>query len=105
MNAPVVIRVGGNTAPTQPDLIKVARIILDNCEIPFGTRKITRLVHDFKRRAPHADGHLFFQYLASAVSLTAEQRRAALTNPDIARAISYHDPTGETAVNNVMRQR
>jgi hypothetical protein len=36
------------------------------------------------------------------VQLTAQQRRQALANPDIARVIAYTDPTGETAVNNVM---
>jgi hypothetical protein len=36
--------------------------------------------------------------------MSEAQKRAAMSNPDIARAISYCDPTGETAVNNVLRR-
>lgn len=97
-------RSGGSTAPTKNDLIGAARLILDNCGIAFGNRHIFRLVDQFKDRAPYADGRVFFQFLANAVQLSAEQQRTALLNPDIARAIAYADPTGETAVNNIIRE-
>lgn len=97
------IRRGGSTAPLKNHLAHAAALILQNCGIQFGTRKIFRLVDSFVERAPNAGGHVFFQYIANAVQLSAGQRQAALINSDIARAISYADPTGETAVNNVMQ--
>jgi hypothetical protein len=49
-------------------------------------------------------GFAFFDFLANAVRLTAEQRRRALADPDVSRVISYADPTGETAVRNIARE-
>jgi len=97
-------RSGGFTAPNKNQLIAAARLVLDNCGIAFGNRKVFRLVDHFVDRAPNGNGYAFFLYLTNAVQLSAEQQRAALLNPDIARAIAYADPTGEAAVNNVMRE-
>ncbi|WP_153395791.1 hypothetical protein [Ornithinicoccus halotolerans] len=47
----------------------------------------------------------FFDFLANAVQLHADQRRRALADPDVQRVITYADPTGETAVRNVLHQR
>lgn len=96
-------RMGGTTSPSVSELSSAARLILDNCGIQFSQNRIVRLVLQFKQRAPYAAGIVFFQYLTNAVHMSAEQQRAALQNPDIARVIAYADPTGETAVNNVMR--
>lgn len=98
------IRSGGTTSPSKTELMKAARLILDNCGIAFSQNKITRLVLTFLSRAPHASGHAFFLYLVSAVQLSVEQQRTALANPDIARVIAYADPTGEAAVNNVLKE-
>ncbi len=95
---------GGTATPTKNELIAAARLILDNCGMPVSNSRIFRLVIDFQARWPCASGRFFFQHLASLVHLSAEQQRSALRNPDIARAIAYADPTGETAVNNVMRK-
>lgn len=95
---------GGSTAPRKSEFISAARLILDNCGIAFGTRKVIRLVDKFIERAPNATGHAFFLYLTNAVQLSADQQRTALANPDVARVIAYSDPTGEAAVNNVMRR-
>ncbi len=94
---------GGSATPTKNELITAARVILDNCGITFSNSRIYRLVIDFKAKYPMASGLLFFQWLASKVQMSQEQQRNALRNPDITRAISYADPTGETAVKNVMR--
>jgi hypothetical protein len=96
---------GGTTSPLQNELVKAARLILDNCGIAFSQNKIVRLVLRFIDWAPNSSGDIFFSYLASEVQLSEAQKRNALANPDIARAISYADPTGESAVNNVMRGR
>jgi hypothetical protein len=45
----------------------------------------------------------FEAFLVNSMQLTAQQRRQALANADIARVVAYADPTGETAVNNVLR--
>lgn len=46
----------------------------------------------------------FGAYLLHRVELTAEQRRRAMANPDTQYLLCYSDPTGETAVRNVMRR-
>jgi hypothetical protein len=65
--------------------------------------KVQRLVSTFERRV-QSNGFSFFEFIANSVAMSAGQRRAALLNPDIAKAISYTDLTGESAVNNVMRR-
>lgn len=97
-------RFGGSTAPSKNELISAARLILDNCGIGLGNRKVFRLVDRFVERAPNASGHAFFLYLTNAVRMSEAQKVAAMSSPDIARCIAYADPTGETAVNNVMRE-
>lgn len=66
--------------------------------------KVVRIVRRFE---DSHDGHglSFFYYLAAMVRLDAEQQRQMLLNPDVARVIAYADPTGETAVNRVMREQ
>jgi hypothetical protein len=54
--------------------------------------KIKRLALRFKERDPNADGDMFFRYLLKQ-------------NPDLARVTVYNDPTGEKAVNRVMRMK
>ena len=85
-------------------MINAACIILDNCGIPFSANKISRMARRFKDRAPGADEHMFLMWLANEVRTSASQKRAAAHSPDIARVIDYADPTGETAVHNVMRE-
>jgi hypothetical protein len=91
---------GGTTSVEK--LKRAAHLVLDNCGIRMSPSKVSRIVRQYKGRV-EANGFGFFDYLANAVQLSDQQKRAALLNPDIARAISYADPTGETAVNNVMR--
>jgi len=93
---------GVTTSPDLEGLKQTARTILWNVGIDYGPNKINRLAVTFARRVER-NGFAFFDFLANAVQLDAETRRRALANPDIQRVISYSDPTGETAVNNVMR--
>jgi hypothetical protein len=80
-----------------------AGTILRNCGFEYGPNRINRLVTTFVGRAER-NGFAFFDFLANAVRLTAEQRRRALADPDVSRVISYADPTGETAVRNIARE-
>lgn len=83
-------------------LIADAHIVLSNIGAPMSPAKVRRLVIAFERRVER-NGFSFFEFLANSVALSADERRAALSNPDIARVIAYRDPTGEEAVANVMR--
>lgn len=65
--------------------------------------KVSRLVREFKHRV-EKNGFPFEAFLVNTVQLTEQQRRQIAANPDVARVISYADPTGETAVNNAMRR-
>jgi len=104
--APAAARPAGswNSGPGQgrDALINAAHLILANVGYPMSATKVQRLVSTFERRQCH--GFTFFEFIANSVALSADQRRAALLNPDIAQVIAYADPTGESAVNNVMRR-
>jgi hypothetical protein len=104
-SAPHAERSGGATSPTQTELVNAARTVATCLGLSLSENRIVRLVLRFKSKAPQGGKHLFFQFLCSAVDLNNSQKRAALAHPDIARVIGYADPTGEQAVNNVMRRR
>jgi hypothetical protein len=90
---------GGSTSAET--LVEHAHKLLCNCGIQMSPSKVSRLVREYRHRVER-NGFPFEAFLVNSVQLTAQQRRQALANPDIARAISYADPTGETAINNVM---
>lgn len=69
----------------------------------MGARRVNRLVQTFGARVER-NGFGFFDFLANTIQLDAAARRRALADPDVARAISYADPTGEKAVAHVMRE-
>ena len=79
-----------------------ARTVLWNCGIDFGPNRINKLCVRFVNRV-HGNGFDFFDFLANQVELTADQRRSALADPEVQRVIAYADPTGEAAVDRVMR--
>lgn len=92
----------GGTMSAEERLNRVANAVLDASGYHLGRSKVRRLVRDFTARVER-NGFEFFEFFANALLLDSAQRRRALTNPDVARAISYADPTGEAAVNNVLR--
>jgi hypothetical protein len=93
---------GGTKCMSAETLTEHAEILLAACGVDWSDSKIKRTVRQFKDRVER-NGFPFEAFLLNSVKLTAEQKRLALLNPDIARVISYADPTGECAVNNVMR--
>lgn len=108
MTAAQVVYTSGGTKSTEAktqtdDLVRRAQIILGACGFPMGPSKVSRLVRRFQYRVEH-NGYAFFDFIANAMRLTEAQRRAALADPDVAKCIAYADPTGEAAVENVMRQ-
>lgn len=82
--------------------VTASHTILGNCGITMSATKVRRLVQRFEHDVEPM-GWSFFDFLANAVQLDVERRRQLLDNPDVARAITYADPTGEAAVRNVMR--
>lgn len=81
---------------------RIANATLDASGYALGRSKVRRLVREFTGRVER-NGFEFFEFFTNALLLDADARRRALLNPDVARAISYADPTGETAVRNVIR--
>lgn len=85
----------------------VDQLIADTCTelnrigIPAGRSKIARLVRRWAERVRFT-GYGLAEWVADGLALDAE-RRARVTSE--MRAISYADPTGDTAVANVKRER
>ncbi|MCV7176766.1 hypothetical protein [Mycolicibacterium sphagni] len=91
---------GGSTSTET--LIKHAHKLLTNCGICMSPAKVSRLVREFKHRVER-NGFPFEAFLVNSVDMTNQQRLNALADPEIARVISYLDPTGELAVMKVLR--
>lgn len=89
------------TSQTQR-LLSDAHLIMANCGVEMTPSKVSRIVRQFEHQAER-NGFTFFDFLANKIELTEQQHRQALANSDIARVISYADPTGETAVANLVR--
>lgn len=82
--------------------IRAVHAVLDCSGYTMSPSKVTRLVRDFNSRVAR-NGFEFFDYVVNVIRLDDYNRRKALTHPDVARVVSYSDPTGETAVRNVLR--
>lgn len=97
---------GGSTSAAAKsqtdDLVRVARELLNVAGYPMGQSKVSRIVRTFESKVA-GNGWSFVDYFANKIQMDADQRRALLARPEIARVIGYADPTGETAVANVMR--
>ena len=76
--------------------------LLAACGVYRSRAWISRTVRDYMSSIAGA-GFPFGAYLLNRVELNAEQRRAALNDPEFAYLLEYADPTGEAAVRNVLR--
>lgn len=82
-------------------LIRYANQVLDTTGVNRSPSWVSRTVRSFQQ---HASGRMRFgTWLVNRLQLNTEQRIALRSNPDIAYLMTYVDPTGETAVRNVMR--
>lgn len=83
-------------------MLRAAHHALAAADVVIGPSKVARIVRRFGV-AVSRRGQTFHEFLTNEANLTPSQQRRVFANPDLARCIAYLDPTGETAVNNVMR--
>lgn len=89
--------------PRPEELAREAGRLLAACGVDRSRAWVSRIVRDYTSGAIGSQ-FPFGVYLMNRVQLNAEQRQVALSNPEIAYFLCYADPTGETAVRNVMRK-
>lgn len=82
--------------------IVAAHAALSSAGVPMSPSKVNRLIKKFDRAA-RKHGATFYEFLVNEAHLPAAAVRAAMGNPDWQRVVAYADPTGETAVNNIMK--
>jgi trimethylamine:corrinoid methyltransferase-like protein len=85
-------------------VIRAAHKALAESGVSMSPRKVSKIVRRFGMNA-RKSGVSFHEYLSAEANLSPAQRRYLAANPDLQIVIAYADPTGETAVNNVMRGR
>lgn len=96
------------TSQTQKRYEAACRLAL-SWNIGWSPMKVLKLVRRYEY-AVESNGYTLFDFLVNAAKLTEDQRHEAraqaLSDPDNLILLGYNDhPTGETAVNNVMRKR
>jgi len=79
-------------------------VIISASGLSVSPRKVIRLVRQYEHSVQR-NGWRFFDFIATQLTLTAEQQSRVKSDPDAYRTIQYLDRTGETAVENVMRER
>ncbi len=90
----------GDQARLDPDrLIRETHAVFNRCGVSVSPGRVIKLVRTYVRRA-QGDGVVFADYLAQ-VAVGEHQRR--LVADELRRVTAYVDPTGESAVNNVVR--
>lgn len=83
-------------------LVRHAYVILTACGRSMSRCKVSRVVRQYQR-CVERNGWVFWDFLTNAMMLNEDDRRRYENDPDIYRTITYRDPVGEEAVNNVTR--
>lgn len=93
--------------PSQKELLSFTRAFVSGfrCHdaLPWGPNKVNKVVSRFCRKFPAGSWVMFWGYLAWQISDAADRKIAHRACRDLHRFISYADPTGDEAVNNVTR--
>jgi hypothetical protein len=88
---------------TAETLIRDAHLLLDTAGVVRGHNWVARTVREYVasdwRALP------FGMFLAAKVELNEAQRRVLAERADLRYLMTYADPTGETAVRHVMKER
>lgn len=99
------IDVGGSwhtdKAKKRDAAIAAAHLALQESGVAMSASKVARLVAKFDRLAGR--GRTFHEFIVREAELPSVAVRRLLAHPEWHRVVAYSDPTGETAVNNVMR--
>ncbi len=86
--------------PQRDRPITAAHAVLSNCGVELSFTKVRRMVQNYERRAQRY-GFDFGKFIANQVVMSEHQRRVVA---DELRKVTAHvDPTGEAAVNRVLR--
>lgn len=93
--------------PSQKELLKFARDFVNGfrCHdgLNWGPGKINKVVDRFCKKFPHGSWVMFWSYLAWHISDVCDSKVSRRMRADLYTYITYVDPTGNTAVRNVMR--
>ena len=89
-----------NGGPQRDRLIVVAHAVLSKCGVQMSRSRVRRTVQMYERQAQRY-GFDFGRYLDTQVAMSEMQRRVVAD--ELRKVTSYVDPTGEAAVNRVMR--
>lgn len=87
---------------TPETLLRDASRLLEACGIVRSGAWMNRTVRDYM--SARVEGLPFGTFLAARVEMNAHQRRILAERADLRYLLTYADPTGETAVRNVMRE-
>ena len=93
---------GGSTLHRPEDLIRDAHRLLAACGVERGHGWVSRTVRSYSATAAFT-GLPFGVFLLNQVEANAQQRQAVQNDPAVRNLLIYRDPTGETAVKNVLR--
>ena len=88
--------------PCTEGLSRDAGRLLAACGVERSRAWVSRIVRDYLSSI--STDYPFGAYLLNRVELNTDQRRTALANSELACFLNYADPTGETAVRNVMKE-
>ncbi len=88
----------GESRPQVAELIRDARTILDRAGINWSPSRVSRIVRAYLHQ--QGNGDAFDDYLATHVASEMQRRVVA---DELSRVTAYVDPTGERAVNHVLR--
>lgn len=94
--------------PSQRELLKFTRDFVngyacDDDGLRWSANTTNRVVDRFCRRFPQGSWVMFWSYLAWHISDVCDSKVARRMRADLYTCITYVDPTGNTAVRNVMR--
>lgn len=92
------------TSQTYEQLVRHAHTILSACGRSMSANKVCKVVRQYQRHVK-PNGWVFWDFMANAMLLTGDQRSVMATDYDVYKTICYLDTVGETAVDNVTRQR
>lgn len=87
--------------PSKADLVRDAHRLLTNCGVTKSPSWVSKTASIYLRDVTD-NGVPFGAYLLNRVCLSADQRRQAMNDPEMASILTYADTTGEGAVWRVM---